>query len=78
METGALPDELRGADELEREQQLDFVGRMYRQTLLCHADAELREPGPEAVRGMLAATPARPVGEEACLDPSSAARTAPR
>jgi hypothetical protein len=30
---------------------------------LCHPDAERREPGLEAVREMLAATPARPVGD---------------
>jgi len=64
MDASPLPEELRAGGELEREQYLDFFkGRMFRQTLLCHADAERREPGPAAVRGMLAATPARPTGE---------------
>ena len=49
-------------DPIEREQYLDFFkGRMFRQTLLCHADAELVAGGPEVVRGMLAATPAQQV-----------------
>jgi SAM-dependent methyltransferase len=63
MEAGVLPPELAG-DPIEREQYLDFFkGRMFRQTLLCHAGAELEEPGLEVVRGMLAATPAQPAGE---------------
>ena len=63
MDAGVLPPELT-ADTIEREQYLDFFkGRMFRQTLLCHAGAELREPGLEIVREMLAATPARPAGE---------------
>jgi SAM-dependent methyltransferase len=63
MDAGALPPEL-ARDPVEREQYLDFFkGRMFRQSLLCHADAELDEPGLDAVRGMLAATPARRVGE---------------
>jgi SAM-dependent methyltransferase len=70
MDTGPLPDELRGAAVLEREQYLDFFkGRMFRQTLLCHAEAEPREPGAEVVSGMLAATPARPAS-----DPAAAGR----
>ena len=61
METGALPGELRDAGLLEREQYLDFFkGRMFRQTLLCHADVERRDPGPDVVRGLLAATAAKP------------------
>ena len=64
MDAGVLPEALRGGDELEREQYLDFFkGRMFRQTLLCHAAAERLQAGPAAVRGMLAATPARPAGE---------------
>jgi SAM-dependent methyltransferase len=64
MDAGVLPDELRGGDVIAREQYLDFFkGRMFRQSLLCHADAERREPEPAAVRGMLASTPARPVGD---------------
>jgi SAM-dependent methyltransferase len=64
MDAGILPPELAGADALEREQYLDFFkGRMFRQTLLCHADAVRREPGPEVVRGMLVASPVRAAGE---------------
>jgi SAM-dependent methyltransferase len=63
MQAGALPAGL-GADPIAREQYLDFFkGRMFRQTLLCHAAVAAREPGPEVVLGMLAATPARPVGD---------------
>jgi SAM-dependent methyltransferase len=66
MDTGALPEELRALAVLEREQYLDFYkGRMFRQTLLCHAETESHEPGPEVVRGMLAATPAKPAGDPA-------------
>ena len=65
MDASVLPDALRGAPMLEREQYLDFFkGRMFRQTLLGHAGATAREPGPEVVRGMLASTPARPVDEK--------------
>jgi SAM-dependent methyltransferase len=57
MQAGALPSEL-AADPLAREQYLDFFkGRMFRQTLLCHAAAERRAPTPEMVSGMLAASP---------------------
>jgi SAM-dependent methyltransferase len=63
MDAGNLPPGL-ASDSIEREQYLDFFkGRMFRQTLLCHAAAELHEPGLEIVREMLAATPAQPVGE---------------
>ncbi|HET8756938.1 MAG TPA: class I SAM-dependent methyltransferase [Solirubrobacteraceae bacterium] len=63
MQTGGLPDEYAGAGVIAREQYLDFFkGRMFRQTLLCHAGVERREPSGAVVRGMLAATPARPVG----------------
>jgi SAM-dependent methyltransferase len=63
MEAGTLPPEL-AKGPIEREQYLDFFkGRMFRQTLLCHAGAELREGGLEVVRGMLAASPAQPAGE---------------
>jgi SAM-dependent methyltransferase len=62
MQAGALPPGL-GDDPVTREQYLDFFkGRMFRQTLLCHAEAERREPAPAAVRGMLATTAARPQG----------------
>jgi SAM-dependent methyltransferase len=64
MQARGLPPGL-GADPIAREQYLDFFkGRMFRQTLLCHARAERREPGPAVVRGMLAATPARPAAAE--------------
>ena len=63
MDAGVLPPGL-AADPIEREQYLDFFkGRMFRQTLLCHADAERHDAGLDVVRGMLAATPARPTGE---------------
>jgi SAM-dependent methyltransferase len=63
MQAGGLPPGL-GADPIAREQYLDFFkGRMFRQTLLCHAGAERREPRPAVVRGMLAATLARPAGD---------------
>jgi SAM-dependent methyltransferase len=57
MQAGGLPRELTG-DPIGREQYLDFFkGRMFRQTLLCHAAAERRAPTPEVVRGMLVASP---------------------
>jgi len=62
MQAGALPAGLT-SDLVAREQYLDFFkGRMFRQTLLCHAEADRREPAPAVVRGMLAATAARPAG----------------
>jgi SAM-dependent methyltransferase len=64
MDAGLLPPELAAADPVAREQYLDFFkGRMFRQTLLCHADVAPGEPGAAVVRSMLASTPARPVGE---------------
>ena len=63
MEARNLPPEL-AEGLIEREQYLDFFkGRMFRQTLLCHEDAELREAGLDVVRGMLAASPAERAGE---------------
>jgi hypothetical protein len=63
MQAGPLPPGL-GDDVIAREQYLDFFkGRMFRQTLLCHADVAPTEPAPSVVRGMLAATPARPAGD---------------
>jgi methyltransferase-like protein len=51
-------------DPIEREQYLDFFkGRLFRQTLLCHAETEVEEPGPARVAGMLAASPAQPDGD---------------
>jgi SAM-dependent methyltransferase len=53
-------------DPLAREQYLDFFkGRMFRQTLLCHANVERHEPDPARMGGMLAASPARPDGDPA-------------
>jgi SAM-dependent methyltransferase len=64
MDATPLPPELAGADPIAREQYLDFFkGRMFRQTLLRRAETEPHEPGPEALAGMLAATPAQPVSE---------------
>jgi SAM-dependent methyltransferase len=75
MDAGPLPPGL-AADTIEREQYLDFFkGRMFRQTLLCHAGADLREPGLEIVRDMLAATPAQPVGEGEFRGPLGATLT---
>ena len=60
MQAGALPAGL-ADDPVTREQYLDFFkGRMFRQTLLCRAEAERRAPAPAAVRGMLATSAARP------------------
>ena len=51
-------------DPIAREQYLDFFkGRLFRQTLLCHADVERREVDPARVAGMLAASPAQPDGD---------------
>ena len=75
MDASVLPVEL-AADPIEREQYLDFFkGRMFRQTLLCRAEAELREPSLDVVRGMLAATPARPAGEGEFRGPHGATLT---
>ena len=75
MDAGALPPGL-AADTIEREQYLDFFkGRMFRQTLLCHAGAELHEPGPEIVRELLAATPAQPAGKGTFRGPLGATLT---
>ena len=69
MQASALPPGL-AADPIEREQYLDFFkGRMFRQTLLCRAEAEPREPAPSVVGGMLAASPASAQG-----DPAAAGR----
>lgn len=54
-----LPD-----DVVLREQYMDFIrNRMFRQTLLCHAEAELRRTiGPEALARLWIASPVRAVG----------------
>jgi SAM-dependent methyltransferase len=63
MQAGGLPAAYAAGDVIAREQYLDFFkGRMFRQTLLCHAGVDRREPSGAVVRGMLAASPARPVG----------------
>jgi trans-aconitate methyltransferase len=62
MQAAGLPSGL-PTDPVAREQYLDFFkGRMFRQTLLCHAEAQPREPAPVVVGGMLATTAARPAG----------------
>jgi SAM-dependent methyltransferase len=62
MDAAVLPQAIE--DPLDREQYLDFFkGRMFRQTLLCHADTELRPGGLDVVHSMLAATPARQVSD---------------
>jgi SAM-dependent methyltransferase len=49
MQAGILPPGL-AQDVIAREQYLDFFrGRMFRQTLLCRAEIERRDPTPEAV-----------------------------
>jgi SAM-dependent methyltransferase len=64
MHASGLPPEYADGGVIAREQYLDFFkGRMFRQTLLCREGAERREPSGAVVRGMLASTPARPVGE---------------
>ena len=64
MQASGLPPDYAAGDVIAREQYLDFFkGRMFRQTLLCHEGTERREPSGAVVRGMLASTPARPVGE---------------
>jgi SAM-dependent methyltransferase len=66
MQAGVMPEsierELLPADEpLRREQYLDFIkGRMFRQTLLCHARLEVdRTPRPERRLGLWVSSPAR-------------------
>lgn len=68
MQVGVLPEPVGEAlaelddDVLTREQYLDFLkGRMFRQTLLCHAERRLnRSPQPELLTRFSAASPARP------------------
>jgi SAM-dependent methyltransferase len=63
MQADILPPGLAG-DTIEREQYLDFFkGRMFRQTLLCPAEAEPSEPAAGVVCDMLAASPARAEGD---------------
>jgi methyltransferase-like protein/protein-L-isoaspartate O-methyltransferase len=59
-QTRAVLDQL-GGDRLRREQVLDFLrNRMFRQTLLCHADAPVQSaPSSSAVRALTIAAPIR-------------------
>jgi methyltransferase-like protein/ubiquinone/menaquinone biosynthesis C-methylase UbiE len=71
MQDRAFPPETRAAlrqlegDPIRREQMLDFLrNRMFRQTLLCRADADARwTPDPERVRALTVAAPIRAVAE---------------
>jgi SAM-dependent methyltransferase len=58
------------SDRIEREQYTDIVkNRMFRETLLCHPDVELREDlDAAAVRSMAVSGAARPVSPEPRLD----------
>ncbi len=58
-------DELAGEDILRREQVMDWlVGRYFRQSLLCHADVELREtPDPNQMLRLRAVATAEIVGQ---------------
>ncbi len=71
MQAGAMPEslerELLPVDEpLRREQYLDFIkGRMFRQTLLCHAGLEIDStPDPERLLELWVSSPARASGSE--------------
>jgi SAM-dependent methyltransferase len=66
MQTGVVPEAvseaLRGVDDLvRREQYLDFLkGRMFRQTLLCRAEARVdRRPRPKVIERLAVSSPAR-------------------
>jgi SAM-dependent methyltransferase len=70
MQVGVAPeavsDALRGVDDLvRREQYLDFLkGRMFRQTLLCRAEARVdRRPRPEVIERLAVSSPARASGK---------------
>jgi methyltransferase-like protein/2-polyprenyl-3-methyl-5-hydroxy-6-metoxy-1,4-benzoquinol methylase len=60
------------ADAIEREQYLDFVlNRMFRRTLLCHADAALdRTMKPETMRRLYASSGCKPLAPEPDLRPN--------
>ena len=63
MQATSLPPGL-AEDTISREQYLDFFKRrMFRQTLLCHEQAEPHEPVATVVRGMFAASPVQPQGD---------------
>jgi SAM-dependent methyltransferase len=66
LQTGVVPDAVSDAlrevgDVVRREQYLDFLkGRMFRQTLLCGAEARIdRRPRPEVVEQFAVSSPAR-------------------
>jgi methyltransferase-like protein/2-polyprenyl-3-methyl-5-hydroxy-6-metoxy-1,4-benzoquinol methylase len=79
MHAGAAPPEVHAAlearttDIVTREQYLDFLKcRMYRQTLLCHADVRLdRDISAETVATLRVASAARPTDPDANLDDHS-------
>jgi SAM-dependent methyltransferase len=69
MQTPAEPERVAAAllaveDPIRREQYLDFLkGRMFRQTLLCHAAAPVdRAPRPAVVERLAVSSPATPSG----------------
>jgi SAM-dependent methyltransferase len=70
MQTGVVPDAVSDAlrevdDVVRREQYLDFLkGRMFRQTLLCGAEARIdRRPRPAVVEHLAVSSPARASGD---------------
>lgn len=82
-QTRAVLDQLSG-DRIRREQVLDFLrNRMFRQTLLCHADAPVQSmPSPMAVRALTIAAPIRETERDAATgvrtfesEPGKAIRT---
>jgi SAM-dependent methyltransferase len=75
MQAAGLPPGL-ASGTIEREQYLDFFkGRMFRQTLLCRAETEPREPAAAVVRGMLAAAPVQRTGDDEFRGPHGATLT---
>ena len=70
MQTGVVPDAVSDAlrevdDVVRREQYLDFLkGRMFRQTLLCGAEARVdRRPRPAVIERLAVSSPVRASGE---------------
>jgi SAM-dependent methyltransferase len=70
MQTGVMPDAVSDAlrdvgDVVRREQYLDFLkGRMFRQTLLCGAEARIdRRPRPALIERLAVSSPARATGD---------------
>jgi SAM-dependent methyltransferase len=69
MQTAIAPEPVLDAllsveDPVRREQYLDFLkGRMFRQNLLCHAEARVdRSPRPEVIERLAFSSPAAPTG----------------